>query len=169
MFAAHQNLPTLRQAALLVLLACLIALGSALTAQFEFGLRPCILCLYQRGPFVIAGLLALLALPPAMPRRIRLILLALCALAFFINSGIAVFHVGVEQHWWAGTPECVPVVPVPTSAAEMMAALSAPPPPRCDQAQWSLFGISMAGFNVPFSLGLALFSVFAVRRGQRTQ
>jgi len=161
--------PTSRQAALLVLLACILALGSALTAQFGFGLRPCILCLYQRGPFVVGGLLAILALLPQAPHRGRLVLLGLCALAFFANTGIASFHVGVEQHWWAGTAECVPVVPVPTSPAEMMAAMSAPPPPRCDQAPWSLFGISMAGFNVPFSLGLALFAALSALRSKERQ
>jgi len=157
---------TTRQAALLVLLACLLALGSALTAQFGFGLHPCVLCLYQRGPFVVAGLLSALALLPKTSHRQRLVLLGLCALAFAINTGIASFHVGVEQHWWEGTASCVPTAPVPTSAAEMMAALSAPPPARCDQIPWSLFGISMAGFNVPYSLGLALFAAVMVRRGK---
>jgi len=157
---------TSRQAALLVLLGCFVALGGALTAQFGFALRPCILCLYQRGPFVLGGVLALLALLPQTSHRLRVLLLALCAVAFAVNGGIATFHVGVEQHWWIGTPECVPVVPVPTTPAEMMAALSAPPPPRCDQAAWTLFGISMAGYNIPYSLGLALFAGFAAWRGK---
>ena len=156
-----------RQAALLLLLGCITALGGAMVAQFGFGLRPCILCLYQRAPFVLAGLLSLIALLPKTPTRLRLVLLGLCATALLVNSGIAVFHVGVEQHWWVGTPECVPVVPVPKTLAEMQAALSAPPPPRCDQAQWELFGISMAGFNVPYSLGLALFAALAVFRSRK--
>ena len=160
---------TTRQAALLVLLACLTALGGALTAQFGFGLRPCVLCLYQRGPFVVAALLSGLALLPKVSHRQRLVLLGLCALAFAINTGIASFHVGVEQHWWEGTKECVPTAPVPTNAAEMMAALSAPPPARCDQIPWSLFGISMAGYNVPYCLGLALFAALMVRRGKEKQ
>jgi len=161
--------PTTRQAALLLLLGCLAALGGALTAQFGFGLHPCVLCLYQRGPFVVGAALSALALLPKVSHRQRLALLGLCALAFAVNTGIASFHVGVEQHWWEGTKECVPTAPVPTTPAEMMAALSAPPPARCDQIPWSLFGISMAGFNVPYSLGLALFAAVMVRRGKETQ
>lgn len=155
-----------RQTALLLLLACLVALGGAMTAQFGFGLRPCILCLYQRGPFAIGALLSLIALHPRMPVKGRLALLALCALGFFVNTGIASFHVGVEQHWWAGTPSCTPTAPVPTTAEEMMAALSAPPPARCDQIPWQLFGVSMAGYNVPYSLGLALFASLMVLRNK---
>jgi len=36
---------------------------------------------------------------------------------------------------------------------------------RCDQVQWSLFGISMAGWNAIFSLGgAALIAYLAGRR-----
>jgi disulfide bond formation protein DsbB len=35
---------------------------------------------------------------------------------------------------------------------------------RCDQVAWSLFGISMAGYNVLISSALALFSLWAARR-----
>lgn len=156
-----------RQAALLVLSGCLAALAGALAFQFGLGLRPCILCLYQRVPFVLGATLSLAAVRPKASPGTRRILLALCALAFLVNGGIAGFHVGVERHWWAGTAECVPAEPVPATPAEMMAALSAPPPPRCDQIPWALFGISMAGYNVPYSLGLALFAALAALRSRR--
>ena len=44
------------------------------------------------------------------------------------------------------------------------------PPIRCDVAQWTLFGISLAGFNAIISLGGALIiAVLLVqsRRGRR--
>ena len=153
-----------RPYALMVALACLLALGGALVAQFGFGLHPCVLCLYQRGPYALAAVLAFLALRPAVSPRGQGLLLALCALAFIINSGIASYHVGVEQHWWHGTASCTPTAPVPATAEEMMASLSAPPPARCDEVSWALFGISMAGFNVPASLVLAAFSGWAARK-----
>jgi disulfide bond formation protein DsbB len=34
---------------------------------------------------------------------------------------------------------------------------------RCDQVPWSLFGISMAGYNVVLSLALAAFAFAAAR------
>lgn len=153
----------------LVLLACLTALAGALTAQFEFGLQPCILCLYQRVPFVFSAILAAIALMFRLPPRRQGLLLALCALAFLINTGIAGFHVGVEQHWWAGTDTCTGGQPGAASISDLQAQLSAKPPARCDEIQWSLFGISMAGFNVPFSAGLALFATFASRRLSRNR
>lgn len=150
--------------AALILAGCIAALGGALTAQFDFGLRPCILCLYQRVPFVISGLLAATALLPSMPPRTRMLLLGLCALAFLANTGIAFFHVGVEQHWWAGTAACTGGQPAALSIADLQAQLTAKPPARCDEIPWSLFGISMAGYNVPYSLALAVFAAIGARR-----
>ena len=39
----------------------------------------------------------------------------------------------------------------------------------CDVVQWSLFGISMPGYNVLASLGLALASFWAARNTGRRQ
>lgn len=149
---------------LFILLACVGALGAALTAQFGFGLRPCVLCIYQRIPYLVAGLLAGAALLPAMPRRSVVLLLGLCAVAFAINTGIAVFHVGVEQHWWAGLNACTGEAPQAQSIQDLQAMLAGPPPARCDQIPWEMFGISMAGYNVFASLGLACFAGWSARR-----
>jgi disulfide bond formation protein DsbB len=37
-------------------------------------------------------------------------------------------------------------------------------PVRCDEIPWQMLGISMAGWNVLVSLGLALIWVLAARR-----
>ena len=39
--------------------------------------------------------------------------------ALFVTSGIGVFHVGVEQHWWAGPQDCSGRVPAGLSAEEL--------------------------------------------------
>jgi len=147
----------------LLLLACLGALGAALTTQYGFGLKPCVLCIYQRIPYVVAAFLAATALSPKMSARNKLLLIALCGVAFAVDSGIAVFHVGVEHHWWEGLAACVGGGPQAQSVDALKAMLAGPPPVPCDQIPWSLFGISMAGYNAMFALGLAVFSVWSVR------
>ena len=146
----------------LILLASVGALAAAFTAQYGFGLRPCVLCLYQRLPYGLAAVLALAGLVGPLAGRGRPVLLALCGLAFAVNTGIAVFHVGVEQHWWAGLAACTGGgQPMAGSVEDLKAMLAGPPPPRCDQIPWSLFGISMAGYNIPASLVLAGFAAWA--------
>jgi disulfide bond formation protein DsbB len=145
----------------LILLACVGALASALTAQYGFGLKPCVLCVYQRVPYVVAGLLAIVALLPGIGGRARVLLVSLCALAFAVDCGIAIFHVGVEQHWWAGLAACTGTVPQADSIEALQAMLKGPPPPRCDQIPWEMFGVSMAGYNAMLSLVLAGFAGWA--------
>jgi disulfide bond formation protein DsbB len=38
---------------------------------------------------------------------------------------------------------------------------------RCDQVQWSLFGISMAGWNAILSLSGAVLIVFLILKSRR--
>lgn len=144
-----------------VALVAAAALASAYTAQYGFGLEPCILCLYQRIPFYGAILLGLLAMVPWLGRSWRAVLLGMAGVGLLINSGIAVFHVGVEQHWWAGTEACSggAAATAQLTIEQLQELMSRPAQPRCDQPPWSFHGITMAMLNVPFSLGLGLFAL----------
>ena len=97
-------------APLAILIASAGALGSAFTAQYLFGLEPCVLCIYQRWPFAIAIAIAAGALLLVRSGRSPRWLLALAGLVFIANSAIAFYHVGVEQHWWQGTAECTGII-----------------------------------------------------------
>ena len=135
-------------APLAVLLVSVVSLGSAFVAQYGFGLQPCVLCIYQRWPYaatIAIGLLASLFLrrSPLLPWA-----LALAGLLFAVGAGIAAFHVGVEHHWWQGTAECTGTAGYGATTVEALRAqLKGTPIVRCDEVQWSLFGISMAGYN----------------------
>jgi disulfide bond formation protein DsbB len=146
----------LRPTALIVLLASLALVGGALLFQHVGGLVPCTLCLYQRWPYYGAIGLALIAL--AVPReRIALLCLGLCGIGFGIGLGVALYHVGVEQHWLAGPTACSAPQAAPTSIEALTAQLLGQKPVRCDEVQWSLLGVSLAGWNVLASLGLVIF------------
>jgi disulfide bond formation protein DsbB len=139
------------------------ALGAALFMQHGMGVQPCILCIYQRWPYVIAGALALLALVFGRHRSLRVVLLGLAGLTLLADTGIAVFQVGVEHHWWTGTPGCS-VPPPAATIEELRARLMEQPVVPCDEVSWSLFGISLAGYNVVLTLALAAFALVAARR-----
>ena len=166
------NIITLISNARLVLAAiiglCIFALASALTAQYVFGLEPCILCIYQRWPFLVAAILAAIGL--CLPNsRAKAGMLCACALTFAVNTAIAVFHVGVEQKWWRGTDAChLPDLSQAKTTEEYMALLAAAPSTPCDQIPWEIYGLSMAGMNVMFCFGMAvmclLAAIFVVRK-----
>ena len=137
----------LKQARLLALLVPAGLLGGALFSQYVGGLYPCEMCYWQRWPHGTAILLALGALfsPLNSPRTRPLVVLA--ALAVAISGAIGVFHAGVELGWWEGITQCT------TTGAATLEDIMSVPLVRCDQVQWSLLGISMAGWNAILSLG----------------
>ena len=130
-------------------------LGGALGSQYLGGLHPCEMCYWQRWPHAAAILLAAAAF--VMPARARP-LTALAALGIAISGAIGVYHFGVEMKWWQGLTTCT------SGGALSLDELMKVPLIRCDQIQWSLFGISMAGWNAIISLGtFALISILLIR------
>ncbi len=130
------------------------ALGAAYTAQYVYDLEPCVLCLYQRVPYAVVGALGLAGLVVKDARLARWIAL-LALLAFVVEAGIAFYHVGVEQKWWASAASCGGGLTNLDSPEALLKALQGKPPKACDEVDWTLFGISMATYNVVAALVLA--------------
>lgn len=142
-----------------ILIVAIGSLSLAMTAQFVFGLEPCILCLYQRVPFALTGVLAVLALrlskdSPSIP-----LIIIVSGLIYLIGAFIAFYHVGVEQQWWISG--CSGSIAEEVSLSDLRASLMQKPEKACDDVDWTFLGISMATYNVFFSslLGLAMTAV----------
>ncbi len=132
---------------LAALLASAGALALALVGQFAFGLQPCILCLYERIPYLCVAFVALIGIVLPLGERQRRRLLVFAGLMFAGGAGLAVYHVGIEQHWWTSSiPGCVGA-PVQTMSVEDLRASILVPLRSCDQVDWRLFGLTLAGWN----------------------
>jgi len=144
----------------------LLLLIGALGSQFLGGLYPCEMCHWQRWPHYAAVLIAGASF--LVPQRsLRASLVTVAALLIGISGAIGLFHAGVEYHWWNGITACTTTVSMAgTTPAERLAAIMNAPMVRCDSAQWSLAGISLAGFNAIFSLGGAI-TIFVLMRKTR--
>lgn len=137
------------------------SLAFAFTAQYGFNLEPCILCLYQRIPFAIVAILG--GIGYYRPQWLAP-LFAMATAAFAINSAIAFYHFGVEQHWWVSAAGCGGGnVNTVNSAADILASLDKPQPKACDAVDWTFLGVSMAGWNIVFSGGLAVVSAYVLK------
>lgn len=145
----------------LILAVCLAALGTAFVSELFGGLRPCILCIYQRYAYGVAMIFGLIGVAVGGSPRAGATFVTLAGLAFLAGAAIAAFHVGVEQHWWRGTAEChAPVFDSSLSLDELREQMLATDFVPCDEVAWSMFGISMAGYNALFSFALALLCFY---------
>ena len=156
-----------RIAPLAILILSVAVVGAALLSQYWGGLRPCELCLYERWPYYAVAVLAAVALA-AGQRYLSRAALALAALLFAVGAVLAFYHAGVEWHWFAGPTACTGLALDTSSVEALRAQLLATPPVRCDEVQWSLFGISLAGWNFVASVLLAAIAYFAAMRLGRT-
>ncbi len=151
--------------------AALLAIsGAVLLTAFLFehigGLAPCELCWYQRYAHMAALAIALPALYLNRQASISAPLLAAAAVALLIGAAIAGYQVGVEQGWFESS--CATAIKGDT-IEELRASLLAAPLVRCDEVAWSLWEISMAGWNGLLSLALsagALYAAFMMERAR---
>lgn len=135
--------------------------------QYALGLPPCPLCLDQRIPYYIAIPVALVtavgASLGAPGWRLRMGF-ALLAAAMLVGAGLGVYHAGIEWKFWQGPTECSGALPPLGGNIDLLKQVQTTSVVRCDEAAWRLFGLSLAGYNVLISGGLALIAgVFAVR------
>jgi disulfide bond formation protein DsbB len=148
-----------RTAALLLALASGAILLTVLALQYLGGLPPCPLCIQQRWPYVGVAVLGLVGWR-WQPR----LFLALAALALVVGAGLGVYHVGVEEGWWALPAGCA--AGAGAQSVEDLRRLLAEAPPACDQVAFTFLGLSLAGWNVVASLGLAAYAVAAAGLGR---
>ena len=131
-----------------------LLLAGAYLSEYGFGLFPCEMCWWQRWPHFAAVGLALVS-TAAQPKRLWI---ALAALAILVSGLIGAFHAGVEYGWWEGFTACTSNV---AGGGDALEAIMNAPLVRCDVPQWTLAGISLAGFNAIIST-LSALAVFAL-------
>ena len=133
-------------------LASTLVLGAAFSFELA-GYPPCELCWWQRYPYmaVIVAAGFAYALGQARDR----LWAAVAALLFAVTGGLGLFHWGVENTWWDGPGTCTAALDLSGSSEDALNAILNAPLVRCDEVAWSLFGLSMAGYNMVIGFALA--------------
>ena len=152
--------------------AAIVAIVGALTICgfffFEYVMRlpPCPLCLEQRNAFYFCVPLAALLWLGAnhgASSKVMVAGFALIAAAMLWNTGLSAYHAGVEWKLWQGPTDCSGPIEKLGSVRDMMNQLQRISIVRCDEAAWRFLGISLAGYDVLVSLGLAAVAAWGVK------
>jgi disulfide bond formation protein DsbB len=135
----------------------------------HFGYAPCPLCLRQREVYWAAIAIALLGFALIRMRRMSpAVVNLLLGVVFLAGVVVAGFHAGVEWKWWPGPASCGSLGLGDIDAGDLSALLAGTAEiraPACDEAAWRMLGLSMAGWNVLVSAGLAAISFgYATRK-----
>lgn len=152
---------TLSRARGLALAVPVLLLLGAYGFQLIGHLAPCEMCWWQRYPLFAAVVFAVAAMLTRATPASRLFV-ALAGLSILISGLIGGYHAGVEYHWWTGPERCT------SSGFTSIADLMKAPVVMCDVPQWTLWGVSLAGFNFIIST-LAGLVVLALSFGRRAR
>lgn len=153
-------------AASVIFIVGLATMGGFFFFEYVLGYPPCPLCLDQRLAFYVSvPLAALLWLGAGYGAARKVLLLGFLAIAGLMlwNTGLSIFHAGVEWKFWPGPTDCSGPLNSLGSAGGLMQKLQNIRIVRCDEAAWRLFGISLAGYDVLVSLFLAVVAGFGVQ------
>src|SRR5690606_28080210 len=139
----------------------LAAILGALGFQYIGGHYPCVPCLTEPWPYYIGLPLLLVALLAwrRLPPQITLALLAVAAALFSWNALVGVYHAGVEWGFFEGPQSCVGVGEA--ISFEALSDLDSARVVPCDEVQFALFGVSLAGFNAVISAAVAALLALA--------
>ena len=161
----RSNTPVLLALAILVIAAASIA--GALVFE-ALGYQPCELCLKERIPYYAAIPIGGLAFLFASRRQHNFSRAAFSGLTliFTASAVLGAYHAGIEWGLWPGPQECSGVLTHARSPEEFLAQLQSAKVVRCDTAAIRIIGLSLAGWNVVISGGLAALAIAGVRAKQ---
>ncbi len=155
-----------------VLAGSLAAIAIAWAIEWGLGLPPCDLCYTQRHAYWAAigfAGMGLLAGPPVWAGAsplVRRSLLGLALAGVAASGAFAAYHAGIEWGWWPGPDSCSGTKPMPDSLDDFKSILNSDARVvTCDQAPMRVLGLSFAGLNVLYALGLILVTLASVRFG----
>ena len=148
-----------------LLVSSIFALVLAYISQYVFGLKPCILCFYQRKPFFAVIIIAALFLFSKKLKKHQKLGAQISIILILLNACIAFYHAGVENKIFEGPHTCSSVTDEPNDLEALTKMISEAPAVRCDKPAFILFGLSMAGWNVVYCLFLVVISLFVLGRG----
>ena len=139
----------------LVTLFSVIALASALIAEYYFDLQPCEMCLKQREPYyiIIAGFILVMILK----WQDKIWFYVGVQIVSIYGLFYSLWHVGIENKILAGPSSCSGGLNISTNTSSLKEQIISKAVINCEEVAWSIFGLSAATMN-----SLLLFLIFII-------
>ena len=139
---------------LFILFYSLIAIFFALYIEHVLGYKACKLCLYQRVPYIIAIFISFIGYNYFKNNKI----LILVFIIFIISALVSGYHYGIENNIFEEFSGCAVNSLDIVDKTELLKSLN-DNVVSCKDANFKLFGISLAGINLLFSLLIVIYSL----------
>ena len=139
-------------------------LFSAYVMEFYFSLYPCDLCIKQRIIHYVILFVSLLSLFIYTQSFLKKILDLFLPFFWMVSMIIALYHFGIENKLWTGFTSCSSTLKFDKNALDKILTTN---PIRCDEAQFEIFKVSLAGWNGLISMIIFLILLYLLYNQKR--
>ena len=138
---------------------CVVAISSALIAEYFFHVLPCQMCLNQRYPYYF--IISIFIVFYFINKTLNIWLYVLTELAVLYGLFYSVWHVGIEQNLFTGPSSCSEKLREANSVSDLKEQILNQDIINCNEISWSMLGLSAATLNsLLLFLLLLLNSIF---------
>ena len=143
---------------LLISAISIFTLLSAVYIEYILGVKPCILCLYQRVPYIIAIFLCFFGYYN-LKNKLWIYLLVI---TFLISAILSGYHVGIENNVFNEFSGCTSNNSNITNKDELLKGLKEVQP-NCKDVTFKLLGFSLATINLFLSIIIIILSIKIIK------
>lgn len=164
-----KNLNKLQKLALMLFFISSMAIGFTYYVEHYLEIEPCSLCLYQRYPYYLLAVVAVVGFLRGDLRYARHIML-LYSFIFMVGGAIALYHTLVEHEVISEPTPCTAKNSTAKMSIEDVKALIFKKNNSCKEVKFKIFGASMAELNFAFSLIMVIYlaaTIFAHNKNKR--
>ena len=139
----------------LIILLCLSSICYAFFVEYILGYKSCILCKYQRAPYILALIIGLVGfIKPSNERIIFFIFLT-----FLMSMTLSGYHVGIEQELYQSIFDCSDDNLSILEEGKLLESLNVINP-DCRNVNFAVFGVSLATINFVLSFVISSVSYY---------
>ena len=140
---------------LFIILLCLTSIFYAFFVEYFLGYKPCILCKYQRVPYILGLIVALFGFVKPSNKRV----IFLIFLIFLISMTLSGYHVGIEQELYQSIFNCSDDNLSILEEGKLLESLNVINP-DCRNVNFAVFGVSLATINFVLSFVISSVSYY---------
>ena len=143
---------------LLISAISIFTLLSAIYIEYILGVKPCILCLYQRVPYIIAIFFCFFGYYN-LKNKLWIYLLVI---TFLISAILSGYHVGIENNVFNEFSGCTSNNSNIVNKDELLKVLKETQP-NCKDVTFKLLGFSLATINLFLSIIIIILSIKIIK------
>ena len=139
---------------LIIFLISIISIISALYIEYILHYEPCILCIYQRLPYIAAIFISFIGFNYFTNDKILILIIMI----FIISAMISGYHFGIENNLLKELTSCTTNSLDISNKSKLLETLNKSMPVNCKDTTFKILGVSLAAINTVFSILIVIIS-----------